>query len=202
MKKLTDNKQSLDWVFIDYEYDWTKEESRNFIKDELSQLNTWGSTNISKYISEMPLGDYMYDMCDIANDNYDTSQYFHLLAYEGNNLVGTSLIAINSKDIRFEFNDFTLPNNMKILFLIVNPEYQNLGIGTRMIKSIIENQDFFSHKSKTSGISTDIHNENISSQKAFLKNNFTTFTPPRKKPRYMRYFYIEKKEQNNNLEQL
>ena len=71
-----------------------------------------------------------------------------------------------------------------------------------MIKSIIENQDFFSHTSKTSGISTDIHNENISSQMAFLKNNFTVFTPSRKNPRYSRYFYIEKKEQNKELEKL
>lgn len=202
MKKLTDKNQSLDWLLIDYEEDYKKEENRDFIKEELQELNTWGSNNISEYISEQSLGDFLYDMCDIYNDHYDKTQCFHLLAYENSILIGTALLSINSKDIKTAFNSYTLPNNLKILILVVNPNKQNTGIGTRMIKSIIDNQVFFSKEINTFGISTDIHNKNISSQKAFLKNNFTVYNPPQKSPKYSRYFYIENKSNNPNLDQL
>lgn len=199
MKKLTDENQSLDWLLIDYEYDWTKEESRNTIIDIIRKLNNWQGESIDKFITSMPLGEHLQDICDIVNDNYDITQCFHALAYIDDTLVGTAVITSNSKDIRESFNTFTLPNNLKILYLIVNPEYQNLGIGTRMIKSITEHQEFFSQGKKTFGISTNIHNENIPSQRAFLKNKFTFYAPCKNSKIVSQYFYIDKKERLKDL---
>jgi RimJ/RimL family protein N-acetyltransferase len=199
MQTLNDKNNAIEWLLIDYEKDYTAQENRDKIKPLRQQLNSWSSDNIRRYITKMPVGDFAYDMCDIYNDRYDDTKCFHVLAFEDGILVGTAIIANNSNDIKIEFNNYTLPNNLKILYLVINPDYQNRGIGTRMIKSIIDNQQFFSQSAKTSGISGEIHKDNIASQKAILKNHFEVYRPFTKNDDFSTYFYIEDKSNTPNL---
>ena len=117
MKTLSDENNAINWLFIDYELDYRTQENRDKIKPLRQQLNTWDSDNIRRFISKMPIGDFMYDMCDIYNDRYDDTKCFHLLAFEDDILVGSAIIANNSNDIKLKFNNYTLPNNLKILSL-------------------------------------------------------------------------------------
>ena len=199
MKTLSDENNAINWLFIDYELDYRTQENRDKIKPLRQQLNTWDSDNIRRFISKMPIGDFMYDMCDIYNDRYDDTKCFHLLAFEDDILVGSAIIANNSNDIKLKLNNYTLPNNLKILYLLINPDYQNRGIGTRMIKSIVDNQQFFSHTAKTQGITGDIHKDNIASQKAILKNHFNVYTPAPKNDDFSTYFYIGDTQTTPNL---
>ena len=84
--------------------------------------------------------------------------------------------------------------SLKILYLIVNPQYNNCGIATRMIKSIINNQKFFSYNTRTEGISVEIHNDNIASQKAFLKNKFKVYIPSHINENFSVYFFRDREE--------
>jgi RimJ/RimL family protein N-acetyltransferase len=54
---------------------------------------------------------------------------------------------------------------------------QGKGIGTRMIKSIKENPDFFTYSKHKGEIYASVEHSNEVSIRAFLKNGFTAYRP-------------------------
>jgi ribosomal protein S18 acetylase RimI-like enzyme len=63
-------------------------------------------------------------------------------------------------------------NDADICFIAVNPNLQGRGVGTRMVRSINENLEFFSGNEATNVCSCQIHKKNIASKKIFQRNNF------------------------------
>ena len=119
---------------------------------------------------------------------------FLLLAYEEDVLVGAIILNNQSQNISEDFKLADNIDNLRIEYIVVNPDKQNMGVGTRMIKSIINNQKTLSNYKHINGITTDIDNENTASQKAFLKNNFKIVMPPSYLCKYFsRYYFTTKR---------
>ena len=72
----------------------------------------------------------------------------------------------------------TQTNNTEINYLVVVPPAQNKGVGTRAVRSITHNMDFFAPENPIATIYTQIHKDNIPSQVIFRKENYKTFTAP------------------------
>jgi RimJ/RimL family protein N-acetyltransferase len=73
-------------------------------------------------------------------------------------------------------------NNTDIDYLVVVPPAQNKGVGTRAVRSITHNMDFFAAESPVSTIYTQIHKDNKPSQAIFRKENFKIYTMPELQP--------------------
>lgn len=69
----------------------------------------------------------------------------------------------------------TTKSNTDIDYLVVVPNHQGQGVGTRAIYSITHNLQFFSPNGPTSTIYTLIHKQNTPSLKAFERNNFKKY---------------------------
>lgn len=63
-------------------------------------------------------------------------------------------------------------NNTMVDYLVVLPEYQGRGIGTRIVSSITRNPEFFGGIVPTNAMLTCIAGDNIPSQKVFNRNGF------------------------------
>lgn len=57
-------------------------------------------------------------------------------------------------------------------YLIVNPEFQGKGVGTRMVKSISTYMNYFNNGNQSNGMLSSVEEDNIASSRAFLKNNY------------------------------
>lgn len=149
-------------------------------QDAIKTLNTWNDLdtqgNIKKFINKnhnLPLGDFLEHkyFLPLAPEylSDDSCQFYQYFAYQNidNNptLVGTVLI--NHTD-KFEFKNY-------IEYLIVNPEFQRKGIGTRMLSSIIENPDKFTHSDNPEDLIGYIHKDNTASLHLVKKLGFKEF---------------------------
>ena len=175
MKKIIDKDTSLVWHIYPTKEVLKKYRKETKFKNITAELNSWISPNIDYFITslhQMPLGNYLSENLIThhrINDDKGKNMYL-LLAYDDNNLVGVVILSNKENDISNDLKLGDNQENMIIDYIIVNPNYQNMGIGTRMIKSIQSNQKVLGKS--TEGITTVIDNENSHSQRAFLKNNF------------------------------
>ena len=125
---------------------------------------------------EGPLGDFFENKYflpfspDYKEDN--NSNFYQFFAYKMIDniptLVGTLLI---NHCLRFEFQDY-------IEYLVVNPHYQNRGIGTQMLSSILQNPSNFTNSENPKNLVGYIHCDNIPSLKLVKKLGFKEFTYP------------------------
>ena len=203
MKKLIDNDVNLTWEIYPtkdvYKYYKKNEDFNNTI----SILNSWQSENINDFITSLyllKLGDFFCEnlLSSYELKNNQGNNLFLLLAYEDKELVGTIILNNQSQNISTDFKLTDNINNLRIEYIVVNPDKQNIGVGTRMIKSIINNQKVLSNYKPVNGITTDIDNENTASQKAFLKNNFKIVMPPSYVCKYFSRYYFTTKQPNKN----
>lgn len=67
-------------------------------------------------------------------------------------------------------------NNTSIDYLVVVPPAQNNGVGSRAVRSIKNNQEFFAPYQNIKTISTQIHDDNAKSLKIFKKNLFDKYS--------------------------
>ena len=204
MKKLIDNDVHLLWHIYP-----TKEVAKKYkkdtkFKDITAELNSWESENIDEYITSLAhlkLGNFLCEnlLSHYEINNNKGSNFYLLLALQNNEIVGVIILNNNSQNITTDFKLDNNENNLRIEYIIVNPNKQNMGIGSRMIKSIINNQDTLSSNKPTNGIVSDIDNENIPSQHAFLKNHFKIVMPSSYLCRYFsRYYYTTRNPNRNN----
>lgn len=196
MKKIIDKDTSLVWHIYPTKEVLKKYRKETKFKNITAELNSWTSPNINYFITslhQMSLGNYLCENLIThhrINDDKGKNMYL-LLAYDDNNLVGVVILSDKEHDISDDFKLGDNQDNMIIDYIIVNPEYQNMGIGTRMIKSIQSNQKVLGKS--TEGITTVIDNENSHSQRAFLKNNFQIVIPHSHIcPYFSKYYYTSR----------
>ena len=177
---------------------WIKEEKKIETKEIRAELDSWTSPEIKEYIvSTIPVGKFIMWASDLAtyksyygyidgklvatvvtsNDKRNLSLLGQHIAYTKNGLLYTDrkILSIPSAEMMLEGANFSEPwqkNEDKIEYLIINPDLQNRGFGTRVIMSIKNNRDFFMPKSSHNSLSTFINEDNIRSIRAFEHNGF------------------------------
>lgn len=146
-----DQDTDLRWISI------TKDKFDEFA-NEFSQMNSWSSNeNIQKYISSRtPIDKLFKIMAPSANQDFITGGLY--FAYENNDFVG----------ILKTSEPFGNNSHATIEFIVVNPQLQGNGYGTRMIKSASKHLiSDISH-----GIMSSVEYGNTASAKAFEKSGF------------------------------
>lgn len=83
-------------------------------------------------------------------------------AIENDDVVGVAMIREPSDNYDFS----------SIEYLVVNPEFQYKGVGTRMVASIKNNPEFFVGNKHKGRFIAYVRQENEPSKKVFLKNKF------------------------------
>ena len=183
MKNFFDTEVGL--AFIGYDkHDLEQEVLKKTYDKYIKKINSWSSDDgIQRYIIDeetMKLGDFLELVTKhFASSNKDCS-HEHYIIFEDYTLVGTTLLTINDKHIKNnlissenEPNQFKEDENplLYIEYLATNPEHRNKGIGTRIIKGIINNEQLIA-SSTTSGIAATVDSTNTGSKRALLKNRF------------------------------
>ena len=155
MKQLFDQDTGLSWLRYD------KYQGQDFFKQNQT-LSSWSKTdNIRRYLcGNEPLDNLFLRYLGDHNDLF--------YCYQDKNLVGATIVV----------KPFFGNQESSIEFLAVNPEFQHQGIGTRMVKSITNNPQFFVGKDFMDLYSTVVDEENLPSQKMFLKNNYRPMKRP------------------------
>ena len=180
MDTLYDQDTSLSWVKYD------KRQETDFSKENQT-LSSWSKfDNIRRYLcGNEPLDTMFLRYLGRHNDLF--------YCYQDQNLVGATIV------VKPVFGE----QESSIEFLAVNPSFQHQGIGTRMVKSITNYPQFFVGNDFMDVYSTVVDEENIPSQKMFLKNNFK----PMKKPNPYYYsgfvkFYCQPKKSRHLMNQI
>ena len=207
MKSLIDKKHGILWYLAD--------ESKE-TKEINSELNHWQSAGIDRFIintNEMKLGafsravqDFQLNKCFFGYIDGELAalvvihpgddlkeKYFlmsHIMNTEWGSLKGVQncLSYEKAKKIMMYNNK---NNNDTIQYLVVSPERQGRGYGTRIVCSIKDNIDFFAEGSSHNSLSTQIHPQNIASQKVFERNNFKTLVLNEKANVCLNGYYLE-----------
>ena len=65
-----------------------------------------------------------------------------------------------------------------IEYIVTNPKYMNMGIGTRMVSSIKQNPEFFTGNEHQGKFLAFVKHDNKSSKKIMLKNKFRVLKKP------------------------
>lgn len=177
---------------------WIKEESKSETREITNELDSWTSPEIKEYIvSTVPVGRFVIWAGDLANhktyygyidgklvatvvtsnDKRNLSLLRQHLEYTKNGFLFTDrqILSISSAEMMIEGannSESWQRNEDKIEYLIVNPDYQNRGYGTRVIMSIKNNRDFFMPRSLHNSLSTFVNEDNIRSIRAFEHNDF------------------------------
>jgi len=173
-----DEKVGLSWERYD-EADHSKSE---WYAELNKQLNNWRSENIKQYITySIPVGDQMMAFLDINSGLY--------FCFENRDLVG---VVFMTEPFNDEFDA------SMIEYIVVNPDAQGRGVGTRMIKSIKDNPMFFTSGKHRGKIQASVKPSNIASQKAFLKNGFRVVKPAKKIPTTL-YYRFEYRDNDHSL---
>lgn len=191
--KIVDKKQGPSSFFFDenLSLDWVRVSVDNFKKfdwcfDELSKWST--SDSVKKFISSNVSLDKLFKYFYAKRDGADSSEDRRNLYFcfnKSSELVG--LVYITAPLGKLE--------SSSIEYLIVNPAFQNKGVGTRMIKSIGSNIVYFNNGYLSTGITTSVESDNVASYRAFLKNNFKVVSGNWSDTgKYYRVMYLNKRD--------
>ena len=163
MKELIDNKTNL---II-----------RNFTDDELienssiqNEINSWSDDEaIKEYITSNcvwtnKLFDYLFGLNNLLNnDDPDFSELY--FAFDDNE----ELQAI------FQLSKTQNKFTKAIQFLVVNPQTQNRGIGTRIFNSILKNSEFFKKLKSQLFLVSASEKSNNASRRLLKKQGFIPY---------------------------
>lgn len=138
-----------------------REHVENFT-DWNAELDSWtADAGVQRFITG-EAGTKLHNifMDNILMDNYNHEDVFYV--FEQDSLVGA--IYLSSPDIYLRPAGFE--------YLVVSPNARNRGIATRIISSVKENMKYFFRKQHNGEIYASIHEDNIASNRAFLKSGF------------------------------
>ncbi len=149
------------------ELDWKRVTMENMSSYEsfFQEMSTWSSDPaIKKYISSSITLDNLMKMFvrSRKESSEKSAANLYLCTDENGEFVGFSYITTPIGQN---------PSSV-VEYLIVNPNFRNKGVGTRMIKSIVTNSDYFNMGKSSDGFSASVESCNIPSTHAFLKNKF------------------------------
>ena len=128
-------------------------------------INDWHSPEIRRYVvQDTPVADFM-------------TYYIDYVVGRKNNIVGCFCYYALDEDskplgIVEVSTNLEYPERAYLEYLVVNPKMTGRGIGTRMIKSIVNNTNWFVKNDLVDHWEVSIDRTNKPSQKAFLKNKF------------------------------
>jgi GNAT superfamily N-acetyltransferase len=199
MKILEDKKTGLLWCMPEIDCgvigkaDYTNED-KNHTKDIFKEMNGWKSDNISTFIT----GDK--EKLGTMFSAYNKELFDEYFAYESGGLVAVVMLkkpnvleydeyrqfktylSYKLEDAKkgkcsikkfLDIDEFNDNYHTHINYLVVSPKVQGRGIGTRVVKSIMNNPNFFREENENIVYSANIHYSNIASRKVFSKNNFS-----------------------------
>lgn len=176
----TDKKNNLVWHSVN------QSNVQNF-ENHFAEIDTWSSNNnIRKFIfSKMPLGKVFKESIP-SKESTPTRLY---ICTKDKDLIGLTLLSLPMGN-----NNFST-----IEYIIVNPNFQNMGYGTKMIKSISKNLDYFSNKNGNKALISSVNISNYASQKMFIKNEFAEMGTSFSELGYKYIIYkLESKETKHN----
>ncbi|MGN0961206.1 MAG: GNAT family N-acetyltransferase [Christensenellales bacterium] len=152
---LFDENNDLTWNRINLE-------NLSYYQEQFKQIGEWSSNpNVQRFIASKTPLDKLFESMLPKNSS-------------PNNFTGLFLCSNKEKLIGLIYTTSPLGEykHTTIDYIIVNPELQGKGYGTRMIKSIKDNILYFSNQYNPEGIISSVEEENISSCKAFESNGF------------------------------
>ena len=196
MRTLQDN--GITWYSSDRIFDSDGKAVVNFkdakcVDEWVKEADCWLSNNIREYIYPYNPANYIRTMA-VSDDElyfgYEDGRLASIVSVESKRPIYqfvefTEYIAeCKSEHIDGKPNYLNLyqamrvlinaksDNNSSINFLMVNPHMQNRGIGTRAVKTILDNMDYFTTNDENNAMQSLIHYKNVASQKVFRKNDF------------------------------
>lgn len=179
------------------EITWYKDDLGYEADKIVEELNSWHSDNINEYVCETSKLGNAFRM--ISEDKGNVDQFF---GFADGKFVSTILLSKEDIDrydrLFFELKQNITNNKLKkdlidgktplsnkvsrhvlrdmscnqIYYLVVNPNEQNKGYGTRVVGSIKNNKGFFLPCREQLKLGTMIHHTNNPSMSVFEKNGF------------------------------
>ena len=164
MRIFKDKERELDWV----SFENIKEKK---CQEAIGEINSWsGSPNIERFIvSGMLCGDFLTELYskvspafigsdDRAKRPNDFLYFLYDASLDNDTLAGAAYLS-----------NQTLIDELAVEYLVINPNLQNMGIGTRFVRSLKENMSTLSSRETNNVITTIVDKENIPSIKLFSK---------------------------------
>lgn len=159
--------------------------SKGSLEHLRKSLNSWKDSGTKTYIvDDVPLGDYMLgenlteftekSIAFAVKLNLDRSERFDFI----NNPCG---YLFDSKDNLFDdveilgtisFSPCSNKGNYTIDYSVVNEKCRGKGVGTQMLKSFMDNPDFFTYNRKFNTIYTSVRDDNTRCQAVLKKLGF------------------------------
>lgn len=200
MRKYLDEKNNILWVdyfneenkpksnrFLDY---FRNRNAKNTIQldntipstiDALNELNHWtehkNSGGIKKYIlmgkENARLGNFLYakyiDPNREVRPEQEGKQFSLFVAYNNNTKkpIGTTLLS-HCVGYRALYPDY-------LEYIVVNPEMQRQGIGSKMMESMSNYFEFFTSDNLSKSLATYVKNDNLSSKALFRGLGFRKY---------------------------
>ena len=197
------------------EITWYKDDCGYEANQLSKELNSWNSKSIEKYVSGgWELGDLTRDIVGLNKnmeqfygfvDNKFVSTillkegepipnelYYDLLTHIQNNrrgIIKQDEKTIISTDRGFELLDKQYMD--EVSYLVVNPQFQKKGYGTRVVSSIKENLGLFMPDAELSTLTTQIHYKNKPSMKCFERAGFKQLNVPINTKTNLNNFFLE-----------
>ena len=210
MEKICDYDQGITWVKDDLSYE------ANQIVEE---LDSWKSDNIKEYVSgNTSLGYTFRGICDYEKDvdqffGFSDNKLVSAILMRKNNLLDEKSmffelkkhIENNEKNKNFAFEKDPLSNSVaeqiiedrsfnEIYYLVVNPNEQNKGYGTRAVGSIKNKHGLLLPNREFYKLGTKIHYKNKPSMTVFYKNGFKQINKPPHMTSELTKFFLEDME--------
>ena len=199
MKEFIDKNTGLKWLIFDCKSKQFKSQDWELFIGLNHKLNNWQSPNIEEFIcGSYPLGDSLRIAVSNNSQIFFNNSCYQAFAFDNEQLVGTAILTTDKP--KHVYLEDEISDRLKINYIIVNPNYTNRGIGTRMLKSINDNQKLFCNSVKTKGTVAWVYPTNTASQKTFLKNKFTRFKKMDSPHRIVFYTSNKKTRKNGGME--
>lgn len=205
MRKLEDKDTGLTWILPEIESVIEQDrilyaEDKAMLEEFTKELNQYQSTEIRRFVTGTceNLGDF-FSWVNINNCRpcycFDDGKLVGAAIIEPNNALDhvNELVSYIKycENCHFAKNGLsgyipyakakhilkkaTTNNNTSIDYLVVIPPAQNRGVGTRAVKSITHNMEFFAPDKKVRTVNTQIHKANKPSQAVFRRDSFSKY---------------------------
>ena len=146
---------------------WNRITSDNIKENEqyFEQMSSWsGDAGIQRYIASRTPINKLFRDCISSGEHSSIKGKSNLYFCFNDNADFVGLAYISAP--------IGQNKHSTLEYIIVNPEFQRAGIGTKMVKSISTYINYFNNGNECDGIVSSVEQDNIASSRAFLKNNF------------------------------
>lgn len=148
-------------------------------------LNKWKDASITTFISDdSPLGDFMTgenlteftdrSLAIAIKPNCEKGQMWDFIYSPERYLFDVNDDLCDDVEIMGAMSySPSMGNQYSLDYNIVNKKFRGKGLGTAMLKSFIDNPEFFTGRDKIKSIHATVREDNVASIKSLLKNGLT-----------------------------